>query len=744
MKKNSIKQLWIALAILGVILIATVVVYVRALTKNFEHEVLLTLEEVSNQGMVSVQTEAKSKLQLLEDLATIIEIDLEGESADVLQDVRSELMPIVKGNEFYAMGIVLPDGTTYSTTGEVYDATGQGFYDMALQGESVISGRIPMTVGSDEYVNLYMTPILDDASKEVVAVLFAAYETDKFRSSLEVVSFHGAGYSYLVEGDGDTVIDSAHPTSFQNMTNVMDSMLEADAKNEEAVALMQEMIQNNESGRIIFHNKVDKYMYCRPVGINDWYLLTVVPASVVDNQLNVVTVDTVILLVVLGGIFFSLMFLLIKQQRKKEEELEELAYVDSVTGGNTFAKFQQSFADVMYSHPNHNYALVSLDLDRFKMINDLYGYEEGDRIIRNMSNLWEESLRAFEVCGHRTADRFVVLLTYIDQEDLEERIQNYREKLQATAHGKYQLNLRVGIYIIEDKTEAFSIAYDRSMMAFSAAKNSSKQYVAFYQADMEEQLIWEKSVEDSFQSALRNHEFVVFYQAKVNAETGRVSGAEALVRWIRPDGTIVPPNRFIPVLENNGNIAELDRYIFKEVCLRQKAWLDEGKPIVPVSVNLSRVQLADRELVNNYHGILEETGLPAEYVGLEFTESAMFDNEEVLRNTVDRLHDIGVKVLIDDFGVGYSSMMSLKVIPVDILKVDKSFIDSIGDERGNKIVISIIEFALSLGMSVTAEGVETDNQYHFLRQHRCNDIQGYYFSKPVPANEYCKRFLVSA
>ena len=169
--------------------------------------------------------------------------------------------------------------------------------------------------------------------------------------------------------------------------------------------------------------------------------------------------------------------------------------------------------------------------------------------------------------------------------------------------------------------------------------------------------------------------------------------------------------------------------------------MEEGRNVVPVSVNLSRVQLADRTLVDTYQQMLEKTGVPSQYVGLEFTESAMFDNEEILQDTVDRLHKLGIKVLIDDFGVGYSSMMSLKAIPVDILKMDKSFIDSIGDERGNKIVISIIEFALTLGMRVTAEGVENDQQYRFLRNHRCNDIQGYYFARPVPAEEYQKKYL---
>ena len=358
-----------------------------------------------------------------------------------------------------------------------------------------------------------------------------------------------------------------------------------------------------------------------------------------------------------------------------------------------------------------------------------------------MNDIWTRQLREYEYCGHRMADRFVVLLRYHRIEELEERVQSYLDALQETAKNRYKISLRVGVYLLEDTSVSFATAHSRSMMAFAKAKSSENHFLSFYDEHMEKSLMWEKHVEDIFQTALQNGEFVVFYQAKVDTETKQVSGAEALVRWVRPDGTIIPPGKFIPILENNGTIAKLDQYVFQEVCRQQQAWLEEGRNVVPVSVNLSRVQLADRTLVDTYQQMLEKTGVPSQYVGLEFTESAMFDNEEILQDTVDRLHKLGIKVLIDDFGVGYSSMMSLKAIPVDILKMDKSFIDSIGDERGNKIVISIIEFALTLGMRVTAEGVENDQQYRFLRNHRCNDIQGYYFARPVPAEEYQKKYL---
>lgn len=739
MKRNMVLQLAVALILLFAILTFSMIFYIDKLNENFERELIRTLEEVSYQGAEAVRNEIESKEKLLSDLATMIEVDTTQDSQVILQSVQQQLKPVIMGHDFFGMGVALKDGTAYSSNGSVYDVSGQMFFQEAMKGQSVISGRISNKQG--QYLNIYATPIYDKDSGEIDGVLYATYLTENFRSTMEISFFHGEGYSYLVEPNGDVVVDSMHATSFQNMTNVYTSMENSDERNVTSIEQLQNYMANNQSGKLIFYNKIGKYMYCTPIGINDWYLLTVVPVSVVDNQMDAVLRNTIILVVVLAGIFISLLALLIHQQRAKRTELLMLAYVDPITGGDTYAKFQLNYKRAMEECPNDKFAFLAMDLNRFKMINDLYGTAEGDKVIWHMNDIWTRQLREYEYCGHRMADRFVVLLRYHRIEELEERVQSYLDALQETAKNRYKISLRVGVYLLEDTSVSFATAHSRSMMAFAKAKSSENHFLSFYDEHMEKSLMWEKHVEDIFQTALQNGEFVVFYQAKVDTETKQVSGAEALVRWVRPDGTIIPPGKFIPILENNGTIAKLDQYVFQEVCRQQQAWLEEGRNVVPVSVNLSRVQLADRTLVDTYQQMLEKTGVPSQYVGLEFTESAMFDNEEILQDTVDRLHKLGIKVLIDDFGVGYSSMMSLKAIPVDILKMDKSFIDSIGDERGNKIVISIIEFALTLGMRVTAEGVENDQQYRFLRNHRCNDIQGYYFARPVPAEEYQKKYL---
>lgn len=742
MKKMN-TQFLLMIITLPILLMAAMGIYLFNMTQSFETEIMNRLAEVSQQGVNSVQTEINNKMALIQDLALAIDLDAIEEDEELSDRIGRQLASVVKNHDLYSMGILLDDDRIVLADGEITTKKSIPYLNSLTLDYTNVSGRIAVDDEEDMYINVYSTPIVDPQTYEQRATLFAAFETNTFRDITEIKSYNGEGYTYLVESSGDVVFDSSNVNSFDDMTNVYLSLQRADERNAEAMEDVARLIERKSAGYTIFINRgVRKYLYCQPVGMNDWYLLTVVPVNVANIRAKTIVYSTVIFAVIIILIYTAVMIFVVGQHRRKEEELAMLAYVDSLTGGHTYAKFREEFKRITQKHPDYNYAVVNLDLNKFKMINDLYGYEEGDKIIKLIDSLWKDELGEYESSGHRAADQFVLLLNYEDRQELIDRIEAYYTRLQQAVEGKHKLNLIVGIYEVKDLSDPFDVIVDRSMMAFSTAKSSNSGYIAFYNDAMEEGLIWERYVEDHFQLAIDKKEFKVFYQAKVDAVTGKISGAEALVRWVRPDGSIVSPGRFIPVLENNGSIAKLDRYMFRQVLEDQKRWMDQGIPIVPVSVNLSRAQMVENGFVEHYRNMLLDSKLPAEYISLEFTESAMFDNEEILKDTVEQLHEMGIKVLVDDFGVGFSSMSTLKALPVDILKMDKSFVDSIGDERGDKIVVGIIEFAVSLGMSVTAEGVEEEHQYLFLKAHKCNDIQGYYFARPLPSEDYCRKFLV--
>jgi EAL domain-containing protein (putative c-di-GMP-specific phosphodiesterase class I) len=249
-----------------------------------------------------------------------------------------------------------------------------------------------------------------------------------------------------------------------------------------------------------------------------------------------------------------------------------------------------------------------------------------------------------------------------------------------------------------------------------------------------ERIFEDKKMEDSFESAIENREFEVWYQPKFSPATCTIVGAEALVRW-RRDGQLVPPGKFIPLFENNGMIRTLDEYVFREVCSEQKKLIDKGISVFPVSVNLSRASIYSVNVVDRYRQITDEVGIDPNLVPLEITESMAVDDDS-LKALADEFHSKGFPLHMDDFGSGYSSLASLNRLHFDTLKLDKSLVDYIGNFGGDQLIKHTIALAKDLGMHVTAEGVENENQVTFLQEQNCDSIQGFYYSKPKPRDEY--------
>ena len=290
----------------------------------------------------------------------------------------------------------------------------------------------------------------------------------------------------------------------------------------------------------------------------------------------------------------------------------------------------------------------------------------------------------------------------------------------------------MGIYEVDGETDDIVSMADRAYIARQTIKNKGDTAWAFYDGAVRDKLLHEKEIESQMEKALAEGEFIAYYQPKYSTKEQKLIGAEALVRWRRSDGIIVPPYQFVPLFERNGFINKVDRYMFELVCRQQMRWLKQGLIPVPISVNMSRMCLYDPHIVDEYIGVLNGSGLSAAYIKLELTESAFFENISIMNNVIEALHKVGIKVLMDDFGTGYSSMMMLKNVAIDVLKLDKSFVDDIGDDRSEKIISNIIYLAHSLQIEVTAEGVETAAQFEFLKSVGCDYIQGYYFYKLNP------------
>lgn len=423
---------------------------------------------------------------------------------------------------------------------------------------------------------------------------------------------------------------------------------------------------------------------------------------------------------------------------EKQRELERMAYVDSVTGGNNYESFKKKIQDIRC--PGY---LVSMDIHSFKIINSICGVIKGDETLKGIWKCIQEILENNDLAGHINADRFVIYSSGNDQgktirqlEQLEVMLAELSEQLKVPKLIPY---FGVTKWKTDSKVEE---AYSEANFAKNQIKDRKDISYQFYSHEDTVRMLEDKAMEDEFKHSLENNRFEVWYQPKYDPETERMVGAEGLVRWRDEKGTIIPPGKFIPLFERDGLIKVLDEYVFRKVCMQQLEWQKQGKEIIPVSINLSRASLYFDTVVSQYQQIADEIGVKTHLVPIEITESAAIDNDNI-KGLADKFHDNGFPLLVDDFGSGYSSLATLNMKCFDTLKIDKSLIDYIGDFSGERLLEHTILLAKELGLCVTAEGVEREEQVDFLKQMKCDSIQGYYYSRPLPKDEFEKLLLTA-
>lgn len=448
---------------------------------------------------------------------------------------------------------------------------------------------------------------------------------------------------------------------------------------------------------------------------------------------------------IFGGIFAITVIFLVTLccfQKKRNQELEKIIFVDCITGGSTYEKFKRDLEEYLKKNNKQICAVLSIDVDKSKYIEEIFGSEEYIKAINYVWKALKEETRENEFCCHRDADQFYALFQYKDEDTIKQRIEAmYDDIREEIERGEiyYDLKISVGVYILKNRKHTVERILFRSDVARRTIKGQHDKLYAFYSDEIKQKQIRNKEIEDRMEKALEKGEFYVCYQPKYSTQSKEIVGAEALVRWRMNGENVIPPSEFIPLFESNGFIKQLDKYVFEQACKDMRSWLDKGLDVKPVSVNLSQMQLYNSNFIKEYMEIRERYELKPKYVQLELTETALFENTVVLENVINQLHELGFEVLMDDFGKGYSSLNMLKNVEVDTVKIDKSFVDDIGNnKRVERIIATIISLVRSLNMHVVAEGVENEIQYKFLNLVECDEIQGFYFSKPIEAKEYEK------
>jgi len=386
-------------------------------------------------------------------------------------------------------------------------------------------------------------------------------------------------------------------------------------------------------------------------------------------------------------------------------------------------------------------AVIFLDLDRFKYINDSLGHAIGDQLLQSVAKRLLAGVRGSDTVSRQGGDEFVILLSEITYpEDAATSARKILLSLSAP-HSIVGQDLHIdgsiGISIYPEDGEDAETLIKSADTAMYHAKENGRNNFQFFKAEMNLKAVERQSLESGLRRALEREEFLLHYQPKVNLETGDITGVEALIRWRQPDRGLVPPSQFVPIAEDCGLILHIGRWVLREACRQARAWQDAGLPTVPVAVNVSAVEFRDKGFVEGVRAILSETGLEARYLDLELTEGVLMEDGESTAAVLRTLKMMGVHLAVDDFGTGYSSLSYLRQFPIDVLKIDKSFVHQIsGDPNDSAIVSAVIDMGKNLKQRVVAEGIETQEQLAFLQARHCAEGQGYLFSRPLAAAQF--------
>ncbi|HXX52950.1 MAG TPA: EAL domain-containing protein, partial [Thermodesulfovibrionales bacterium] len=437
----------------------------------------------------------------------------------------------------------------------------------------------------------------------------------------------------------------------------------------------------------------------------------------------------------------------ITERKKNEETIRQLAFYDALTGLPNRSLFNDRLNQELAKARRHKglLAIMFLDLDRFKVVNDTLGHAVGDLLLQEVGQRLRGIIREGDTVSRFGGDEFVMI--FPDVAHLED-ISSVAEKILRNLSYVYVLNgneihitASIGISVFPDSGDEQEVLLKNADTAMYFAKEQGRNNYQFYSATINKNAL-EKLILESHLRKASTNEFIVYYQPQVDLRSGRISGAEALVRWKHPEYGLLSPIKFIPLAEETGLISSIGRHVCFTACAQNKTWQEAGFFPIRMAINISMHQFNQKDFLKVLTGTLDEVGLAAEYVELEITESIVMQNLEHTASVLNELKALGIHCTVDDFGTGYSSLAYLKNLPIGKLKLDKSFVSSLTkNPNDDAISRAVISMAHSLNLRVVAEGVETVEQLEFLRAHHCDEVQGFLFGKPLPAREFVQLLI---
>lgn len=602
----------------------------------------------------------------------------------------------------------------------------------AFAGESGISVL-------DEQSILYSVPLHD--GEQVIGALSGMRDNANMQALIQPSSFSGQGLTCILDHQGQVIISPTDLAAFMQLESIFQE--NAAGQTVEDIRQMQADMATGQSGVFAFTavNGTELVLSYQPLNSYNWVLLTLVPADIISHETNRYVNHSFFIVTAAVLALLGLVLLFYKSYRKHFQKLEKIAFTDPVTGGMNGAAFSLRCKELLEASSPSSYCVVALNIFDLTLINESFGSVERDKTLRYVMQVLQGAVAQDEAAAYAARDYFFLCLRESDPDNILRRLTELVQRINAfnaDLQEPYYLRIQQGVYIVEEPGQDTTIIRDRALTACRNHVPDSQEVCAFYDQALTQVLQKEHELNVLFETALANEEFKVYLQPKVSLTDGHVHGAEALVRWVRPKQGMIFPSDFIPVFERNGKICRLDFYVFEQVCKTLRRWLDEGRAPIVVSVNLSRQNFVNRNLLQEYAQTARQYQIPKDMIEFELTESIFFEDRGIayVKEKICEMHRLGFGCSLDDFGSGYSSLGLLMEFDVDAVKLDRRFFTSVDNPKTRKVVDAIVSLAHELKMDTVAEGIETQEQLELLREVHCNKVQGYIYSRPLPIPEF--------
>lgn len=730
-KNYKLNIKWILCIFLVILIIS--LAYVKNIKDLAYQNVYNNITELSEQTVAQLNLAIKNQEMFVD---TIIEI-IDGEDFNTVDEIFTLFKEDIEKHRFTRLVILDEMGNGITSDGHIVKQY-PNIQEFFSEDKVYLSENRPSTV-SDNQVNIYSRTF---KFKNKKLVLFATINTENYREILLRRLFNGKGGTYLINNDGEVLIDSSDTIKENNVELyefIKNNYNLTSHKDISKIYNMAKDIKELKVGTFHVNSGQNTYfMHYEKINVNNWYVVTVAPDTTIAKELITFISISLGACFLINFIIVSISIYIDISNQSKNEKLYKIAYIDSITTLGNEAYFREKSSIFLQEQMENKY-IITIDINKFRALNKIHGYEFCNGILKELGKKLLDVLPTENITCRISNDIFAAIFIYEqDIRNLLDEISLEVSSLKVEDKFIY-VNLSIGAYKISKEDQDINNILNKSYMARSRIKGLYNENYYIFDEILENTLIEEQHIESCMENALKNKEFKVVYQPKVSTNDEKLIGAEALVRWEK-DGMIISPGKFIPLFEKNKFINKLDLYIFEQVCKDIESWKKKYNFETIISINVSKEHFLNENFIDEYVKISNKYNINRNKIDLEITESATIDENIDTLKILNNIKSQGFNISIDDFGTGYSSLSMLQNMPIDVIKIDKVFVDKADLNSNNNIINYIMLLAKRLGVKTVVEGVETVEQVEFIRKLKCDVIQGYYYSKPICLSKFEEYF----